>query len=80
MNIPDHFEFHYVQNGVKKSVTLLTEALFRDPLMDRYPQSHQHQELLPNGKAGSPSADYLEKSKVAPSASNSSSSNSSPTN
>lgn len=32
MHIPDRFEFHYVQNGVKKSVTLLTEALFKQPI------------------------------------------------
>jgi hypothetical protein len=29
MNIPAHFEFHYVQNGVKKSVTLFTASLFQ---------------------------------------------------
>jgi hypothetical protein len=29
MNIPAHFEFHYVQNGVKKSVTLVTALLFQ---------------------------------------------------
>jgi hypothetical protein len=28
MSIPEHFEFHYVQNGVKKSVTLFTAMLF----------------------------------------------------
>lgn len=31
MNIPEHFEFHYVENGVKKSVTLFTAMLFRKP-------------------------------------------------
>lgn len=30
MNIPAHFEFHYVHNGVKQSVTLLTTALFKN--------------------------------------------------
>lgn len=29
MNIPEHFEFHYVENNVKKSVTLLTGMLFK---------------------------------------------------
>lgn len=29
MNIPAHFEFHYVHHGVKQSVTLLTTALFK---------------------------------------------------
>jgi len=29
MNIPARFEFHYVQNGVKKSVTLFTQSLFK---------------------------------------------------
>jgi hypothetical protein len=28
MSIPAHFEFHYVQNGVKHSVTLFTATLF----------------------------------------------------
>ncbi|MEE5172234.1 hypothetical protein V2K54_00820 [Pseudomonas alliivorans] len=31
MHIPARFEFHYVQNGVKKSVTILTERLFKKP-------------------------------------------------
>jgi hypothetical protein len=28
MSIPEHFEFHYVENGVKKSVTLFPALLF----------------------------------------------------
>jgi hypothetical protein len=32
MTIPAQFEFHFVQNGVKKSVTLFTALLFKaDP-------------------------------------------------
>ena len=32
MSIPEHFEFHYVENGVKKSVTLFPALLFnRNP-------------------------------------------------
>jgi hypothetical protein len=31
MHIPQHFEFHYVQNGVKKSVTLFTSMLINAP-------------------------------------------------
>jgi len=29
MTIPAQFEFHYVHNGVKKSVTLFTALLFK---------------------------------------------------
>lgn len=29
MTIPAHFEFHYVQNGVKRSVTVLAAFLFK---------------------------------------------------
>ena len=31
MNIPARFELHYVQNGVKQSVTILTDTLFKKP-------------------------------------------------
>lgn len=45
MSIPEHFEFHYVQNGVKKSVTLFTAMLFnkaRPPRPKPVPSARQH--------------------------------------
>jgi hypothetical protein len=42
MTIPAHFEFHYVQNGVKKSVTLFTRLLFKpDPPHPALPRDKQ---------------------------------------
>ncbi|MBA1228556.1 hypothetical protein G7013_02690 [Pseudomonas viridiflava] len=49
MNIPARFEFHYVQNGVKHSVTLLTATLFKQPAPS---VTHRAQLLPPPRKPG----------------------------